>query len=132
MRRVALDQVDLEGHDIAKLLIANVAAGGGGGGGTGRGGCCSRMVVTQVSLEGFGALESFWTQRATFGGGRGRRLCRTARHFHHVLLLVEREIHDARLLVLLHQLAVGQHFVVGESDSVFCEEDVAAQVENGR
>ena len=117
MRRVTLDQVDFKRHDIAKLLIANVA---GGGDGTGRDGCCSRIVVAQVGLEGFGALELFWTQRAALGSERCGRLW-TAGHFH-----------DA-LLVLLNELAVGwQHFVVGESDAVFCEEDVAAQVENGR
>ena len=109
MRRVALDQVDFKRHDIAKLLIANVA---GGGDGTGRDGCCSQIVVT--------FLELFWTQRAALGSERCGRLW-TAGHFH-----------DA-LLVLLNELAVGwQHFVVGESDAVFCEEDVAAQVENGR
>ena len=114
MRRVALDQVDFKRHDIAKLLIAIVAGGGDGTGrdGTGRDGCCSQIVVT--------FLELFWTQRAALGSERCGRLW-TAGHFH-----------DA-LLVLLNELAVGwQHFVVGESDAVFCEEDVAAQVENGR
>lgn len=96
MRRVVLDQVDLQGHDVGELLIANVTAGRCCRGRAGRAG----MIVTQMRFESLGALESLWTQRAAFGGCFGWTI-RSVRNVLLLLLLMEGEIHDGRMLLLL-------------------------------